>query len=278
MEHLERSVEVDVPVRTAYNQWTQFEEFPRFMPGLQRVLQLDDKHIRWETQISGVEKEWEAEITEQLPDRQIAWHSTRGAPNRGVVLFEPTDPMRTRITVRLDYDPEGVLENIGSTLGVVSRYVENALSRFKSFIEARGTETGAWRGEIHGDVVQPGGSDHLLQESNPRPSRERASGDVAGEGDIPATGAPLPHAYGTSGDLRSDTPGATTGAPRDEDRDEDATSRMAQMSGGRHGGTESPESAEGTGPTAFRGERTGRTLPGVEGYVDSDIPPQRDRS
>jgi uncharacterized membrane protein len=147
---IERSIEVNAPVRTVYNQWTQFEEFPRFMQGVQQVQQLDDKRLHWRAEIGFKDKEWDAEIVDQVPDQRVAWRSTSGAPNGGTVTFQPVDASRTRVTLRLDYDPQGVIENVGDTLGVVSQRIEGDLERFKQFIESRGMATGSWRGEIHG--------------------------------------------------------------------------------------------------------------------------------
>jgi uncharacterized membrane protein len=165
MEHVEKSIEVNVPVRVAYNQWTQFEDFPKFMEGVKSVKQLDDKHLHWRANIGGKEEEWNADITEQVPDQRIAWHSTSGAPNAGLVTFHPMDG-HTRITLRLDYDPQGVVENAGDAMGFVGRRVEGDLKRFKEFIESRGTSTGGWRGEIHGQNVE-----HRPNEKHDEPGR-----------------------------------------------------------------------------------------------------------
>ena len=148
MATIEKSIEVEVPVRTAYNQWTQFEEFPKFMEGVREVRQVDDKRLHWKAEIGGKEQEWFAEITEQIPDERIAWTSRSGAPNAGVVTFHRLADSRTRIMLQLDYEPHGAVENVGDAVGVVSRRVAGDLERFKNFIEARGRETGAWRGEI----------------------------------------------------------------------------------------------------------------------------------
>ena len=145
---IEKSINVDVPVRTAYNQWTQFEEFPRFMEGVEEVRQLDDKRLHWRAKIGGKEEEWDAEITEQIPDERVAWRSTTGRANAGVVTFHHISDTTTRVMLQMEYDPEGLVENVGDALGVVSRRVEGDLNRFKEFIESRRTETGAWRGEI----------------------------------------------------------------------------------------------------------------------------------
>jgi uncharacterized membrane protein len=156
MEQIEKSIEVNVPVRTAYNQWTQFEQFPQFMEGVEEVRQLDDKRLQWRASIAGKTEGWKAEIVEQTPDKVVAWRSTSGAENGGRVSFSPAGENGTRITLRLDYDPEGMVETTGDKLGFVSRRVEGDLERFKEFIEKRGVETGAWRGEIHGNETGQG--------------------------------------------------------------------------------------------------------------------------
>jgi uncharacterized membrane protein len=145
---ISESIEIDLPVRTVYDQWTQFEEFPRFMHGVEEVRQIDDRHLHWKAKVAGQEREWDAEITDQAPDHRVTWRSTDGVSNSGVVLFEPLGPDRTRVNLELDYAPEGAVEKIGETIGVPARQVENDLERFKDFIENRGAETGGWRGEI----------------------------------------------------------------------------------------------------------------------------------
>jgi len=151
MANIEKSIDVNVPVRAAYNQWTQFEEFPQFMEGVQEVKQIDDTHMHWRATIAGKDEEWDAVVTEQEPDMRVAWTNTTGAKNAGVVTFHRIDEQKTRVMLQLDYEPEGVVENVGSALGFVSRRVEGDLERFKKFIEARGSETGAWRGEVQQD-------------------------------------------------------------------------------------------------------------------------------
>jgi uncharacterized membrane protein len=151
MERIEKSVEVKAPVKAVYNQWTQFEEFPRFMAGVKEVKQLDDTHVHWHAEIWGKDKEWDAEITEQVPDQRISWRSISGdAPNAGSVRFEPVGPDRTRVNLTMEYEPKGVIENVGDKLGVMSARVQNTVEDFKKFIENRGRETGGWRGEVHG--------------------------------------------------------------------------------------------------------------------------------
>ena len=148
METIEKSIEVSAPLRQVYNQWTQFEEFPKFMEGVQTVRQLDDQRLFWRAEIWGKTEEWEAQIYEQLPDRRIAWRSITGAPNAGAVSFESIGPSTTRVTLSINYEPVGALEKIGDALGIVSARVEGDLKRFRDFIEERGRATGAWRGEI----------------------------------------------------------------------------------------------------------------------------------
>ena len=148
MAKIEKSIDVNVPVRTAYNQWTQFEEFPRFMEGVKEVRQLDDKRLHWRAEIGGKVMEWDAEITEQVPDMRIAWRSSSGAKNAGVVSFYRLSDDKSRVALQIDYEPEGVVENVGDWLGVMSGRVEGDLERFKKFIEERGVETGAYRETI----------------------------------------------------------------------------------------------------------------------------------
>src|SRR5688572_5330568 len=155
METIEKTIEVDAPVSTVYNQWTQFEEFPMFMEGIKEVRQLDDKRLHWVAEVAGKRKEWDAEIFQQVPDQSIAWRSMGGAKNSGEVSFAPTRDNSTIVCLRLNYDPEGALENVGDALGVVGRRVEGDLERFKKFIQARRQETGSWRGEIHKREVVP---------------------------------------------------------------------------------------------------------------------------
>jgi uncharacterized membrane protein len=152
MSTVRQSIEVDVPVGTAYNQWTQFEDFPRFMEGVKSVRQIDDTMLHWVVEIGDEREEYDAKITEQEPDQVIAWRSTSGRPNAGRVTFEPLGSDRTRVTVEIEFEPQGVKESIGDAIGVVDRRVKGDLERFKEFIESRGSETGAWRGEVESGV------------------------------------------------------------------------------------------------------------------------------
>jgi uncharacterized membrane protein len=155
MSRIEESTVVDVPLRTAYDQWTQFESFPQFMEGVTMVVQRDDKHLDWAANVAGQEKTWTAEIVDQTPGTRIAWKSVDGAENAGAVRFQALGPAKTRIHLTIDAEPESPVEKAGDALGFLQRRVKGDLERFKSFIEHRGTATGAWRGEIHGDEVRP---------------------------------------------------------------------------------------------------------------------------
>ena len=148
MSTVQKSIDVNAPVNSVYNQWAQFEDFPAFMEGVKEVRQLDDSHLHWCAEIAGKDVEWDAEITEQIPDQRIAWRSVDGTPNAGVVSFHRLNDGETRVMLQMDYDPEGVIENAGDMLGMLSHRVEGDLERFKDFLESRGSETGAWRGEI----------------------------------------------------------------------------------------------------------------------------------
>ena len=148
MSKIEESIEIGVPVRAAYNQWTQFEEFPRFMEGVDEVRQLDETHLHWKAEMWGKVKEWDAEISEQRPDERVAWTATEGARNAGVVTFHKIDENKSRVMLQLDVEPDGPAESVGDALGVVKRRVKGDLERFKEFIEGHGRETGAWRGEV----------------------------------------------------------------------------------------------------------------------------------
>jgi uncharacterized membrane protein len=148
MASVETSIEVKVPIRTAYDQWTQFEEFPRFMAGVESVKQLDDTHLHWIANIGGVRREWDAEITEQHPEERVAWRATSGADNGGVVTFHHLDPNTTKVMLQLEFDPDGFVEQVGDKMGIVESQAKADLDRFKEFIEDRGTETGAWRGDV----------------------------------------------------------------------------------------------------------------------------------
>ncbi|HET6258680.1 SRPBCC family protein [Pseudonocardia sp.] len=154
------SIDVAVPVSTAYNQWTQFESFPRFMDGVERIEQVTPTRTHWVTKIAGVEREFDAEITEQNPDERVAWTTEKGTHQAGVVTFHRIDAAHTRVTLQLDHDPQGLVEKAGDALGIVQRRVKGDLQNFKEFIETRGSEDGGWRGDVPrspqaGDTTPP---------------------------------------------------------------------------------------------------------------------------
>jgi uncharacterized membrane protein len=148
MASVTKSIDVGVPVSTAYNQWTQFESFPKFMDGVEQIKQLDDRNLHWKVKIGGQHREFDAEITEQHPDERIAWKSTDGKTHAGVVTFHKLAPDETRVTVQLEWEPEGLVEKTGAIVGMDDHQVSGDLDRFKKFVENRDTETGAWRGEV----------------------------------------------------------------------------------------------------------------------------------
>jgi uncharacterized membrane protein/CBS domain-containing protein len=147
---VEQSRELEVPVRQAYDQWTQFEEFPQFMDGVQEVRQLDDTRLHWVADVGGRRTEWDAKIVDQVPDQRISWTATSGKRNAGEVRFESLGPNRTKVHVRMEYEPEGLVESVGGAIGLPQRRVKADLERFRELIERRGAASGAWRGEVHG--------------------------------------------------------------------------------------------------------------------------------
>ena len=151
MTTIELSIDLEVPVRAAYDQWTQFEDFPKFMKGVEEIRQLDDRHLHWVAELGGTRHEWDAEITEQLPDERVAWRNTDGKDNAGVVTFHKLSDDRSKVMVQMDYVPEGIKEKVGSALGFDERGVKGDLERFKDLIEKHGSESGAWRGEVARD-------------------------------------------------------------------------------------------------------------------------------
>ncbi|MBV9847926.1 MAG: SRPBCC family protein [Kutzneria sp.] len=198
MATIEQSIDVRVPVRTAYNQWTQFESFPYFMDGVQRVIQVNDTLTHWETKVGGIQREFDARITEQHPDEKIAWRTTEGPDHGGTVTFHPLDEGTTRVSLTMEYDPETLTEKVGTALGVVSNRISGDLQRFKEFIEDEGHETGAWRGVVtgaHQDARfrQPQRSDDVATTPFPRQADPHLSSTPAypdpGAG---AMGSPVP--------------------------------------------------------------------------------------
>ena len=181
MERIEESIEVDVPVRTCYNQWTQFESFPEFMEGVKEVRQIDDRRCQWTAEIGGKEKSWEAEIYRQVPDREIAWRATSGAMNQGRVSFTELGPNKCRFNLVIEYDPQGPVENVGDALGVVKARVKGDAKRFKEFIESRKQETGEWRGKIQGGQVDKKGRPTTAETTATGGSSTGSSGGTPGQ-------------------------------------------------------------------------------------------------
>ncbi len=154
MSTVEQSIDIDVPVRVAYDQWTQFESFPEFMEGIEEVRQIDDTHLHWRAEVGGHVAEWDAVITEQLPDERVAWKATDGKANAGVVTFHRLGDESSRVMVQIEHESEGVMEKVGAALGADKREVNNSLERFKELVERRRGASGAWRGEVEGGDVR----------------------------------------------------------------------------------------------------------------------------
>jgi uncharacterized membrane protein len=209
---IEENIDVNVPVRVAYDQWTQFESFPEFMEGVESVRQLDDTHLHWVATVAGKRQEWDAEVSEQVPDQRVAWHSTSGDANAGVVDFHRLDDGRTNVTLTMDVEPSDVIEKIGTAIGIAGSQVKGDLERFKKFIEERNAPTGAWRGEVEGGQVssETSGSSSAMD-------RELAGAGTMG---TTGTGSDLGGDFGTGtgsdlgGDLGS---GSSTGGTNPSD-------------------------------------------------------------
>jgi carbon monoxide dehydrogenase subunit G len=201
---VEKSILVNVPVSVAYNQWTQFEDFPQFMGGVKSVTQLSDDRLEWVAEIAGVRRQWEAKILEQIPDQKVAWAATQGATNAGAVTFEDVGGGQTSVRLSLDYEPEGLVEKVGDKLNIVERQAEGDLERFKAFVEAEGYATGAWRGAINAgaDVGTPGIED--AQSSRGDEGKAGVSGKIGAAGLGVAAAAAAGVAAATTGKSGSD--------------------------------------------------------------------------
>jgi ribosome-associated toxin RatA of RatAB toxin-antitoxin module len=212
---IEKEIDVNVPVRAAYNQWTQFAEFPRFMEGVERVEQVTDTMTHWVTRVAGVTREFDAQILEQEPDRVVHWRSVKGPRNEGEVLFEVIDQDRTRVRLNMQFDPEGLVEKAADALHVVERRAEADLKRFKEFIEERGVETGAWRGEVdEGKAKTPGEFDRSGEEEIPGVSAQPGTYGETGVG----TGGATPGRAGAQPVTDPDAEGTERGRSIPEDR------------------------------------------------------------
>jgi uncharacterized membrane protein len=214
---VEKSILVNVPVSTAYNQWTQFEDFPRFMGGVKSVKQLEDDRLEWVAEIAGVRRQWTARILEQVPDRKVAWAATEGATNAGAVTFEDVGGGQTSVRLTLEYEPEGLLEKVGDKLNIVENQAEADLDRFKAFIEAEGYATGAWRGSVNEGAAV--GTPGLAEASSSRGDSGKAG--VSGKTVAAGLGAAGAAAVGAAA-----LAGKKTSADDDTDDDTDEKPRM----------------------------------------------------
>ncbi|MGR7025488.1 SRPBCC family protein [Geodermatophilus sp. URMC 62] len=202
---VEKSIQVDVPVTTAYNQWTQFEDFPHFMGGVKEVRQLGDDRMHWVAEIGGVKREWDAAVLEQVPDQKVAWAATSGATNAGAVRFQPAGPNSTIVYLELEYEPEGLVEQVGDKLGIVGRQAESDLERFKRLIEDQGYASGAWRGSVneHLDVGTPTTGD--AYGSHGDKGKAGVSGKAVAAGVAAVAGVAAAAAAATSGSREQET-------------------------------------------------------------------------
>ncbi|MGY1822796.1 SRPBCC family protein [Geodermatophilus sp. SYSU D00079] len=198
---VERSIQVEVPLRTAYGQWTQFEDFPHFMGGVREVRQLDDRRLHWVAEIAGVRREWEASVLEQVPDQKVAWAATSGATNAGAVRFEAAGPNATVVHLTLEYEPEGVVEQVGDELGVVERQVRSDLERFKALVEDEGYPTGVWRGSVDAGagVGTPGVADAAASRGDSGKAGVSGTAVAAGVAAVAAGAAAVGAAVAASG-------------------------------------------------------------------------------
>ncbi len=208
---VEKSIRVNVPVAAVYNQWTQFEEFPKFMGGVQEVTQLDDTTIHWVAEIAGVKREWNASILEQVPNQKIAWAATEGATNAGAVYFDAVGSVETSVRLSLEYEPEGLVEKAGDRLNIVERQAEADLEKFKQFIESRGRETGAWTGSVNegAGVGTPGleAAQHSEGDSGKAgiSAKAAAAGVAAAAAGVAAAGAAAKKSQTDSPDVEVET-------------------------------------------------------------------------
>ena len=251
---VEKTITVDVPVSTAYNQWTQFEEFPEFMSGVKQVEQLDDQRLHWVAEIAGVKREWYATIVDQRADERVAWAATDGATNAGAVSFSSAGPSSTVVTLELEYEPEGLIETIGDKLNIVEKQAESDLEKFKSFIEDRQTETGGWRGDVAGTSGTPGVEDAAGSQGDSGKAGVAAK-TVAGVAAAAVGVAAAATAAGRSGDDQSEQAETVTTPPQTTSTD----STSAGMS----------SSDMGSADTSSAGMSSGGTTMADSGSMDS---------
>jgi polyketide cyclase/dehydrase/lipid transport protein len=227
--NIEQSIDVNVPVRVAYDQWTQFESFPQFMEGVESVRQLDDTHLHWVATIAGKRQEWDAEISEQLPDQRVAWHSTSGDRNAGAVDFHRLSDTSTRITLTMDVKPSDPIEQVGTALGIAGASVKGDLERFKKFIEGRQSATGAWRGEVQGGEVSGQGASSSNRDLAGAGTMGMAgSASDLGDRDLGTGGQAPGDPYGTSGSSTVYDTGRDAGLTGTSSQDLDTPSRTSE--------------------------------------------------
>ena len=266
---VEKSIRVSVPVSTAYNQWTQFEDFPQFMGGVSEVRQIDDTTLHWVAEIGGVKREWNATIIDQVPDQQVSWAATEGATNAGAVYFAPAGEGETIVRLSLEYEPEGIIEKAGDALNIVGRRAEADLEKFKEFIESRGNETGAWRGAVNDDALSGTPGVAAAQSSSGDSGKSGISGKaaVAGVAAAAAGVAAASALRGRSGSGSEDESGETASP---EDTGEAELTTAVGPSTGVAGDTYTVEAGtESTYPAAYESPAATEAL---------DDPDQRDLS
>jgi carbon monoxide dehydrogenase subunit G len=271
---VQKTITVDVPISTAYNQWTQFEDFPQFMGGISKVEQLDDKRLHWVAEISGVKREWYATILEQRTDEKIAWAATEGATNAGAVYFEAAGPGSTSVTLELEYEPEGLVEKIGDRLNIVEKQTESDLEKFKTFIESKGSESGAWRGEVEGQTIGSPGVESAIT-SKGDSGKAGVSGKVAAVGVAAAAAGVAAAAAARSGsgdDKDTSTEDTMQTDPIVEaPAVEETTYTGASMSETALAADDSYGTAAGVGEEAFPGGvELDSTTPGTTDYNDGN--------
>jgi len=249
---VEKSVLVNVPLSTAYNQWTQFEDFPQFMGGVKSVTQLDDNRLEWVAEIAGVRRQWTARVVEQVPDRRVAWAATEGATNAGAVTFEDVGG-QTSVHLSLEYEPEGLLEKVGDKLNIVENQAEADLDRFKAFIEAEGYATGAWRGSV-GEGTAVG-----------TPSVDDAAGSRGDSGKAGVSGKAVAAGLGAAAAVAVGA-AAAAGNKQPTDDASDGTARMDV--GAPLEATPTQTGPLVTEPGVNEDEISGRGVPATDAYTD----------
>ncbi|NUT72392.1 SRPBCC family protein [Pseudarthrobacter sp. C4D7] len=255
---VEKRILVNVPVSTAYNQWTQFEEFPHFMGGVKSVTQVSDDRLEWVAEIGGVRRQWEARILEQVPDRRVAWAATEGATNAGAVDFEDVGGGQTSLQLTLEYEPEGLVEKVGDKLNVVDRQAESDLQKFKEFIEDEGYASGAWRGSVNaGSAMGTPGVEHAG-------ASRGDSGKVGFSGKV-AAGVGIAAAAGAAAAMSS---GGNKDTP--ETHDVTVTETTPVVPAGHVADAGTPASAGSTGSVAdLNDDRIGHAFDQTNGLVDT---------